>query len=398
MCDPADVSGGRVAAEAEVRPCREWPDTALMRGLAEGLAVAEYFDRVEEAEEYLRRATQPVALYARIHLRDAEKWIVDHQHRDRGTSIVVLDDLTSHVGEAIARARNRTLRPERPRMAACPGCGSTQSPFGRTVALKVFRCRCGQECCDQCSGGGLIELPRCPSSPYHEGVEPIGSVAPPEPAPAASDAVACAVTDRSTGQPILSGAEPLQVDRSSPAPSQPSRPYQEVRDAAGPSPSRAAPLPQGWLPGDQASTGVFAAHCARCGVTLSSVAVLRAGLPPAEPVPYIQRLLQAVGLPLEGFSEVGVSIMCVPAVDFDGTRSLLIERAPVDPWLRSGSGDFDDADGCRCALLIDLAAPREITGLPHRIELTSSAIGIVVHLEPAWVAKLPPKRWWEFWK
>lgn len=59
---------------------------------------------------------------------------------------------------------------------ACPSCGNTRSIFGANVALNIFSCSCGKVYCDQCSGGGLIDLPRCPVSPYHENMKKIGFV------------------------------------------------------------------------------------------------------------------------------------------------------------------------------------------------------------------------------
>jgi len=62
------------------------------------------------------------------------------------------------------------------RFQACPSCGATRSGYGANVDLNVFRCSCGRVYCDECSGGGLISLPRCPESAYHEGMKKIGSV------------------------------------------------------------------------------------------------------------------------------------------------------------------------------------------------------------------------------
>lgn len=42
--------------------------------------MAEYFEKPEEAEAYLRRTHNPVALYARIQLHGSEKWMVDHYY------------------------------------------------------------------------------------------------------------------------------------------------------------------------------------------------------------------------------------------------------------------------------------------------------------------------------
>lgn len=59
---------------------------------------------------------------------------------------------------------------------SCPSCGAARSGFGVNVDLNIFRCSCGKVYCDECSAGGLITLPRCPESAYHEGMKKIGSV------------------------------------------------------------------------------------------------------------------------------------------------------------------------------------------------------------------------------
>ena len=59
--------------------------------------MAEYFYKSEEAEDYIKRTSYPVALYARIELHGAQQWMVDHQDRGRGSSIHVLEDLTHNV-------------------------------------------------------------------------------------------------------------------------------------------------------------------------------------------------------------------------------------------------------------------------------------------------------------
>lgn len=59
---------------------------------------------------------------------------------------------------------------------ACPNCGKTVSSFGAKYDLNIFQCSCGKRYCDDCSGGGLIDLPRCPVSAYHEGMTKIGIV------------------------------------------------------------------------------------------------------------------------------------------------------------------------------------------------------------------------------
>jgi hypothetical protein len=59
--------------------------------------MAEYFYTQEDAEAYLRRTHQRVALYARIQLNGAQQWMVDHQDRNRGSLMKVMEDLTSMV-------------------------------------------------------------------------------------------------------------------------------------------------------------------------------------------------------------------------------------------------------------------------------------------------------------
>ncbi len=58
---------------------------------------------------------------------------------------------------------------------SCPNCGKTTSPY-RDSALGIYRCACGKTYCDNCSGGGLVTLPRCPVSPYHESLKEVGVV------------------------------------------------------------------------------------------------------------------------------------------------------------------------------------------------------------------------------
>ena len=65
--------------------------------------MAEYFEDSEEAEAYLMRTHNSVALYARIRLNDSEKWMVDHQERDRGSLITVLENLTNTVPKIRSR-------------------------------------------------------------------------------------------------------------------------------------------------------------------------------------------------------------------------------------------------------------------------------------------------------
>ncbi len=59
---------------------------------------------------------------------------------------------------------------------ACPSCGKTSSRYGGHTTLNIFRCSCGKTYCDDCSAGGLVTLPRCPVSPYHENMKKIGAV------------------------------------------------------------------------------------------------------------------------------------------------------------------------------------------------------------------------------
>ncbi len=65
--------------------------------------MAEYFEKPEQAEDYLRRTHNPVALYARIRLNDSEKWMVDHSERNRGSLITVLENLTHTVADIRGR-------------------------------------------------------------------------------------------------------------------------------------------------------------------------------------------------------------------------------------------------------------------------------------------------------
>jgi hypothetical protein len=58
---------------------------------------------------------------------------------------------------------------------ACPKC--LRSKWGPTSPLSIFRCSCGTVYCDNCSGGGLIDLPRCPLDPSaHEDRQKVGYV------------------------------------------------------------------------------------------------------------------------------------------------------------------------------------------------------------------------------
>lgn len=58
---------------------------------------------------------------------------------------------------------------------ACSNCGKTKGPFNNPT-LGIYRCSCGKVYCDNCSGGGLIDLPSCPESPYHENPTKVGVV------------------------------------------------------------------------------------------------------------------------------------------------------------------------------------------------------------------------------
>lgn len=60
---------------------------------------------------------------------------------------------------------------------ACPNCGNTRTIFNDNSDLNIFRCSCGKVYCDKCSLGGLISLPRCPVSAYHNDMKKIGIVA-----------------------------------------------------------------------------------------------------------------------------------------------------------------------------------------------------------------------------
>jgi len=59
---------------------------------------------------------------------------------------------------------------------ACPNCGKTSPAWGGSKVLNIYRCSCGKTYCDNCSGGGLVSLPRCPESPYHESLSKVGVV------------------------------------------------------------------------------------------------------------------------------------------------------------------------------------------------------------------------------
>lgn len=58
----------------------------------------------------------------------------------------------------------------------CPNCRSLQLNYEYDANLAIFQCSCGMTYCDNCSGGGLISLPRCPKSPYHENLRKVGFV------------------------------------------------------------------------------------------------------------------------------------------------------------------------------------------------------------------------------
>ena len=64
---------------------------------------------------------------------------------------------------------------DKERFNSCPNCSKTSSRFG-DGELGIYRCACGKTYCDNCSGGGLITLPRCPVSPYHESLSKVGVV------------------------------------------------------------------------------------------------------------------------------------------------------------------------------------------------------------------------------
>jgi len=57
---------------------------------------------------------------------------------------------------------------------SCPNCGEKRGIGGGK--LGIYRCACGQIYCDHCTMGGLIDLPMCPVSAYHEGREKVGVV------------------------------------------------------------------------------------------------------------------------------------------------------------------------------------------------------------------------------
>lgn len=137
--------------------------------------MAEYFETPEEAEDYIRRASRPTELYARIRLHGSEKWMVDHDRRNLGSSITILDNLTGTI-DRIRTVTSKTGTASTERFKACPNCGKTRSPYGASSTLNVFRCSCGKVYCDDCSGGGLIDLPRCPVSAYHEGMKKVGAI------------------------------------------------------------------------------------------------------------------------------------------------------------------------------------------------------------------------------
>lgn len=129
--------------------------------------MAEYFEKQDEAEAYIRRASKKAVLYARIQLHGSEKWMVDHERRNLGSSIRILEDLSDRIGQVEKGGESA--------FAACPNCGKTGPSYG-TGALNIFKCSCGKTYCDNCSAGGLISLPRCPVSPYHEGMKKVGVV------------------------------------------------------------------------------------------------------------------------------------------------------------------------------------------------------------------------------
>lgn len=137
--------------------------------------MAEYFETSEDAENYIRRASRPAVFYARIRLHGSEKWMVDHDSRHLGSSIVILEDLTETIGR-IMRTNSTPDAPSNEHFRVCPNCGNTRSPYGSNATVNIFRCSCGQVYCDGCSGGGLIDLPRCPVSPYHEQIQKVGLV------------------------------------------------------------------------------------------------------------------------------------------------------------------------------------------------------------------------------
>jgi len=125
--------------------------------------MGEYFEKREDAENYIRRASRSTVLFARIQLHGSEKWMVDHDRRDLGGSIKILENLTDKVSQILSAGESSQFK-------ACPSCGKT------TPKLNIFRCSCGKVYCDDCSGGGLINLPRCPVSAYHEGMKKVGAI------------------------------------------------------------------------------------------------------------------------------------------------------------------------------------------------------------------------------
>src|SRR4051812_8161944 len=92
---------------------------------------------------------------------------------------------------------------------ACPGCRATESPYGATASLRIYRCSCDKIYCDRCSAGGLVSLPRCPVSAYHEGMRHVGDVRPvtaakpatPGPAPSPTDQGATKVSEATSEPP-----------------------------------------------------------------------------------------------------------------------------------------------------------------------------------------------------
>jgi hypothetical protein len=81
-------------------------------------------------------------------------------------------------------AENQQAESDRPatskieQFKSCPNCGKTSSPYGADLDMNIFRCSCGRVYCNNCSAGGLVACPRCPSSPYHEGIKKVGVVPP----------------------------------------------------------------------------------------------------------------------------------------------------------------------------------------------------------------------------
>lgn len=164
--------------------------------------MAEYFANPQDAEAYIRRASRPTVLYARIQLHGAEKWMVDHDRRALGSSIKILEDLTGTVNrikssEATMSAKATPLEDLR----SCPSCGKSDSPYDAGSGLNLFRCSCGKVYCDACSGGGLITLPRCPVSPYHEDLQKVGTLP-----TAAKPMEAASPTGATTPRPVSSSS------------------------------------------------------------------------------------------------------------------------------------------------------------------------------------------------